>query len=63
MIEVEQKSKKAYQLNSEAEEFVKNGSHEANIFAEIPDTGIAQADLMVIHTHISLMINSNYFFN
>lgn len=45
-IEVAKKSAKEFQLNKEAQEFVECGSHEANIFAKIPDEGIAQAELM-----------------
>ena len=56
LIEVEQKSFKTFQLNQEAEEIVKLGSHEANVFRSVPETGILQNDLMV---NISLI---NYFF-
>ncbi len=58
MIEVEQKTQKAYQLNTEAQEFIKNGSYEANIFSQIPDEGIFQADLMV--PFLSLLLDSRY---
>lgn len=45
-IEVQQKTKKLFQLNPEAEGIVSNGSHEANFFAKIPDEGMLQAELM-----------------
>ena len=47
LLVVEQKSKKIFQLNQEAEEIVQQGSHEAKVFSSIPDTGILQAELMV----------------
>ena len=46
LIEVEQKSKKDFQLNPEAQSIAESGSYEANIFAKIPDEGILQAELM-----------------
>lgn len=46
MVEVEQKSHKEFKLNSEADEIVTLGSHEANIFAKIPDEGMLHAELM-----------------
>lgn len=46
LVEVEQKSHKEFKLNSEAEEIVTLGSHEANIFAKIPDEGMLHAELM-----------------
>jgi len=46
VIKVEQKTNKEFQLNKEAQDIITLGSHEANIFAKIPDEGILQADLM-----------------
>lgn len=47
LIDVEQKSFKTFQLNSEAEEIVSLGSHEANVFNAIPAAGgILQTELM-----------------
>lgn len=46
LVEVEQKSKKDFQLNPEAQSIAESGSYEANIFAKIPDEGILQAELM-----------------
>lgn len=63
MIEVEQKSDKSYQLNAEAQEIVKLGSHEANIFKKIPDTGMLQADLMVNLKKNKIKISAGIFSN
>lgn len=46
LVEVEQKTHKEFKLNSEAEEIVDKGSHEANIFAKIPDDGMLHVELM-----------------
>jgi phenylalanyl-tRNA synthetase alpha chain len=48
LINVEQYSKKGFQLNSEAEQIVENGSHEALIYNAVPAEGISQNELMVI---------------
>ena len=47
MINVEQYSKKGFQLNTEAEQIVEKGSHEALIYNAIPEEGIPQTELMV----------------
>lgn len=58
LLHVEPISKKEWKLTKEGEEIVEKGSHEANIFALIPDNGIEQDKLMKVSSKFLLI----YFF-
>jgi len=45
LLSVEQYSMKSYQLNTEAEDIVQHGSHEAVVFNAIPEAGLLQSEL------------------
>ena len=47
LLSTEQTSARSFSLNEEAEDILAHGSHEVVVYKAIPDTGIAQADLMV----------------
>jgi phenylalanyl-tRNA synthetase alpha chain len=51
---VEQKSLKVFQLNEEAEEIIKSGSHEIVVFNSIPSEGILQSVLMASNPNAKL---------
>lgn len=46
LLNTEQTSARSFSLNEEAEDILAHGSHEVVVYKAIPDTGIAQAELM-----------------
>lgn len=48
LLNSETTSRKAWQVTDEGQFVIEHGSHEASIFHAIPDTGIAQAELMKV---------------
>ncbi|XP_018564075.1 phenylalanine--tRNA ligase alpha subunit [Anoplophora glabripennis] len=46
LVTADQKAEKAIEVTDEGKHISENGSHEATIYKAVPDSGIAQADLM-----------------
>ncbi|XP_020708753.2 phenylalanine--tRNA ligase alpha subunit [Athalia rosae] len=46
VISVEQLNQKSWELTSEGQQVVENGSHEAAVYRAVPESGIAQSEIM-----------------
>lgn len=54
LLQSEPTSRKTWDLTDEGKEVLKNGSHEACVYNAVPDSGIAQPDLMKVFDCIIL---------